>query len=73
VKTPSELGISLSSCRESNPSQKAVWAAETLNLTTRNDAKQCELTCGHVRGVDGINTPAGLDGLYRPMVRPVSG
>jgi hypothetical protein len=27
-----------------------------LNLTTRNDAKQREMTCGYATGVDGINT-----------------
>ena len=26
-------------------------------MTTRNDAKGRELTCGYVNGVDGINTP----------------
>jgi hypothetical protein len=28
-----------------------------LNLTTRNDVKQREMTCGDAKGVDGINTP----------------
>jgi hypothetical protein len=35
------------SCRESNPLQKTIWPAETLNLTTRNDVKQREATCGY--------------------------
>jgi hypothetical protein len=27
-----------------------------LNLSTRNDVKQREATCGYTKGVDGINT-----------------
>jgi hypothetical protein len=30
---------------------------ETSNLTTRNDAKRRETTCGYAKGVDGVNTP----------------
>ena len=32
-------------------------AAETLKLTTRNNAKVRETTCGYAKRVDGVNTP----------------
>lgn len=46
------------SCRESNPLWKSRSTAETLNLSTRNDANRRETTCGNAAGVDGINTLA---------------
>jgi hypothetical protein len=48
------------SCRESNPLQKSRCPAEMPILTTRNDAKVRETTCGYAKGVDGVNTRSRL-------------
>jgi len=34
------------------------------NLTTRNDAKVREITCGYAKGVDDINTSSTAQTLF---------
>ena len=52
--------VCLWSCRESNPLQKACSPVEMLKLTTRNNVKRRETTCGYTERFDAVNKCSGL-------------
>jgi hypothetical protein len=51
------------------PATKSSVTARTRKLTTRNDAKVRETTCGHAKDVDGINMRSATPHADRQTTR----